>query len=273
MGRELDDIAADLDFQKARLRSGMPQPTGHGPPELSMQAGSLEVQLGNTVAVRKNGGRVALLRARGDSKFGRVFTINAQASNFQGGLPGAVGRRGIVRMTVEWGQGGGNYVAQFDAREGAQISVLGASVQVYAEIVIEDPAAQSSVIDSATVTASISEGTRAAKAEPTYSYDARILGVGAVLAEDIPIPPFARTFMVGSPRTPDPFALGAMAVQFIGYAGDATPFVFAAYTGTELLQAMLNGDGLRWPDAARFVHLTNLTAADFIVVPFFELSL
>jgi hypothetical protein len=214
-----------------------------------------------------------LLRARGASSEGRVLTVNVQASRFAGGLPGAVGRRGIVRATVEWGQGGGNYTAQFDAREGAQISVLGASISVSAEIVIEDPALSSSVIDTATVSASISEGSRAAKSEPTFSYDARVLAPGLMALEDIAIPPFARTFLLGSPRLPDPFAAGAMLVQFIGNAGDVTPFVFAAYTGTELLTAMLNTDGLRWPDGARFVRLANVGVADFIITPYFLLSL
>jgi len=166
-----------------------------------------------------------------------------------------------IKGRIEWGTGGGRNQADFDVRDGANITVLGTYVRLSA---IYTAIGSASGIPNVQMSGAISYGTRAGgQTPPTWTGVARTLATGNSVA--FLIPPFATDVVV--------------------YAIDHTTGLSAAITidistsgvvnapGMTIVQAANSNPVYRIPHVCREVIVTNATGHDITVTPVFGLNL
>lgn len=228
------------------------------PPARDILDERAEINLGREVAIRR-GERVELLRARGESRRARNVTVTFGARQVE--YPAGTNRELAIVGTVKWGQGGSNYQAEVDVKEGLQLSIGASSVDVSVRMRDDDPL--SVTADRAIVACSASYGQRPARCEPTLSYPQEIFSGTAPIRK---IPAFARSLYVFSPQrsAPDIYTGNNLSVYFLGGPAYSDRVYYQAF-GPELLYALVN-EGLRWPDGARYVYVATLSPAPISLV-------
>lgn len=172
---------------------------------------------------------------------------------------GVADRRLDILALIHWGQGGTQFRAEVDWRNGVQISVPAANVQVDAQFL--EPA-DPGTFRSATVKAGYTWGCSTNRSFPTRTFPKVLIADGG--AAIFPVPPFAFSFFVFLDDT------GGTATTLGGPA--LTDRAFDSYSTAEL-DAARDTEGLRLPGAARFLAVIAPPEQDASATVMFALNL
>lgn len=215
----------------------------------------------------------SVMKANAEDGVSRMITINCGVENII--LPAVQPNRRVSLVgRVQWGTGGTNYQALFDYKNGTQFSIGANSVQIdvaFAEIATE-------TADSVRVKASLDQGPRASRSQLMRSFPRQTIAEQSLVT--YPVPDFAHSFYIFS-DDPTIFSPGNVQVRFI--SGPSTAVVYA---GTDQVQGILTGgqldaanfeDGIRFPEATRFISILNNTliggGITYNITPTFTLSM
>lgn len=158
-------------------------------------------------------------------------------------LEGGDRRLDIVAL-LSWGQGGAQFRAEVDWRNGVQVSVPASQVEVSA--LYED--VDINTFLGCTVSAGYCWGASGNRVLPTRTFPKLDLEAGAVAI--VPVPPFANAFTV--------YQVGGDVTATLLGGPDVTDRVFGTIDPTILgSAAILGGEGVKLPGGCRFIALTN----------------
>lgn len=226
-----------------------------------------DINIGDNVLLEKAIGAnkfVSVLKTNVGNTGAKTFNIGLGVSSLV--LPNTVGpRRASILGKCSFGSGGGRFDFDFDWHQGSQFSIQATSLDLHAafEEISDDTA------DRVIVSASLVEGSRAARSQLTRTFSNNIVDTGAGTV--IPVPNFAHAFYLFSPD-PGFFTMGSVDVLFKGgpLATDQTQHT----TGTDDIQNAMNfEDGTRFPEQTRFLRFTTSSeGAPFIFWVVFTLS-
>lgn len=186
-------------------------------------------------------------------------------------MPAGDSTRLAILGKLEYGIGGASFEVDFDWKLGTQISIAASFVRVmaaYSEVAASP--------ESVSIAAMMSSGSRAARSQVTRSYPRLIMNDSSPVI--FPIPPMAHALNLFSTDR-EFYEPDGVQVRFIGAANNgfsalATSLESFNYDGSIFLNALANEDGVRFPEAAKFVELSTATVAqDYHVTPCFTLSL
>lgn len=200
----------------------------------------------------------------------RIYNICTWLGGYN--LPAVVtGRALTILGKLEYGIGNASMVVDFDWKVGTQISVAASFIRVKAAYSENGPNTPAEVV----VGASVSSGSRAARAQVTRTYPQLIVNDdNAVL---FPIPPMAHALNLFS-SDPAFYTAGKVVVRFVGgasggFSAASTDLVSYVGDGVPFSLALGNEDGVRFPESAKFVELSTAVAAtDYHITPCFTLS-
>ncbi len=200
----------------------------------------------------------------------RIFNIVTYVKSYT--MPEANGGRLALLGKLTFGIGGGLSEVDFDWKEGNQISVAASFVRLtcaFSEIGVADAP---SVVS---VGAMLSSGSRAARAQNTRTFPQLSFTASSTVL--FPVPPFAHALNLFSADAAF-YTAGAAQIRYVGSANSG----FSSSSGglvswisdaVPFRNALANEDGVRIPEAARFVELTGVTVGTYRVTPVFTLSI
>lgn len=201
----------------------------------------------------------------------RIFNI---VTYIQGFTPRADnGSRLALLGKLSFGIGGGTTEVDFDWKVGNQISVAASFARLsvaFSEIGV------ATAPNKVRVGAMLSSGSRAARAQNTRTFPQ--LGFTSASVVLFPVPPFAHALNLFS-TVPAFYNAGAVQIRYVGAAtagASASSGALASWIsdGVPFRNALANEDGVRIPEAARWVEITGITAlTEFTVTPCFTLSI
>lgn len=208
-----------------------------------------------------------------DEQF-RIFNIQTLLGNYT--LPNAVvGRKLAILGRLNWGVGGASMQVDFDWKMGGQLSVAASFVRVSAAFSETDNAPEE-----VRVIANFSSGSRAARSQVTRTFPKVVVagdGGAPLSVVMFPIPPFAHALNIFA-TNPDFYDADAAQIRFVGgvstdYSSVTTDLESAVLDGVSFLNALGNEDGVRFPEAAKFVEVSTIIADSFPITPCFTLNL
>lgn len=193
-------------------------------------------------------------RRDGDSSELRQYCIQTMIGGYQ--LPsGEVDNRKVAILgRIEWGIGGVSMMADFDWKMGNQLSVAASFIRLsaaYSET--EDTPQEVGVM------AMFSSGGRAARSQVTRSYPQLTMTGGDVAI--IPIPPMAHALNLFDASGEDFYDDGIASIRYVGgvsngFSSGSSDLCSWVSDGAPFLQALATEDGVRFPEAARFVEIS-----------------
>lgn len=204
----------------------------------------------------------------------RIYNIMTQLGNYTLPVSEATDRKLAVLGKLNYGIGGAGFEVDFDWKVGTQISVCASFVRVSAAYAEAETATTPPEVS---VTAMMSSGSRAARSQVTRSYP-KIVVVAEGGVALFPMPPLAHALYLFS-EDPAFYEAGNVSVRFVagasaGTTTATTDLVSFVTDGAIFLQALANEDGVRFPETARWVEVTNNSDEDdYSFTPCFTLSL
>jgi hypothetical protein len=205
----------------------------------------------------------------------RIFNLQTLLGNYT--LPNGetTGRKCAILGRLTWGIGGAQMQVDFDWKLGGQMSVGASFIRVeaaFSETVVSP--------DDVRVIAMFSSGSRAARSQVTRSYPQLITSNEGdpVEVNVFPIPPFAHALNLFA-LEPEFYETGGIQVRFLGgasagFSAVSTDLESFITDGIPFLQALATEDGVRFPEAAKFVEVsTVLATSTFHYTPCFTLNL
>jgi hypothetical protein len=202
----------------------------------------------------------------------QIWNIQTLLGNYT--LPSETTERKLAilgRMT--WGVGGAIMQVDFDWKMGGQLSVAASFVRIEAAFSETDDAP-----DDVRVIANLASGSRAARSQVTRTFpQVRISGGEGAEVVLFPIPPFAHALNLFADDM-DFYDVDEVQVRFVGgvsssYSAATTDFEAAVLDGSPFLNALASEDGVRFPEAAKFVELSTTAETAYLVTPCFTLNL
>lgn len=178
---------------------------------------------------------------------------------------------------LNYGIGNASFEVDFDWKLGTQLSVAASFVRVsvaFAEVNAGSP-------DQVSVAAMLSSGSRASRSQVTRTYPQLTLASSGGEAGNVvlfPIPPLAHALNLFAVQ-PEFYDDGAVTIRYVGgasagFSAASTDLCSWSSDGAPFLQALATEDGVRFPEAAKFVEITNNSETDIVqVTPCFTLSL
>jgi hypothetical protein len=182
-------------------------------------------------------------------------------------------RKLCILGKLQYGIGGATFEVDFDWKLGTQLSVCASYVRIMAAFseVVNAP-------DSVSIGAMMSSGGRASRAQTTRTYPMLSVNNAEGSAVIFPIPPMAfalnlfsaeETFYDADEVTVRYLSaitnsdFSSTSQELVSFKSDASPFL-----------AALSGDGLRFPESAKFVQVTTSASENgLLFTPSFTLSL
>jgi hypothetical protein len=268
----------------AQLSGQYPFPGGSALGERATDTGA-DALVGNVVTLTRTNPRATISMPAGQRASGSPtlnLTMSVIGVKYDVQIPPSTVYKNSVKGIVEFGAGGGAHTIEFDPKRGAQLSLIGQSPAISAEL--EDPTDPNSPSE-VTISASIGAGSRAARAFNTRTFPPRTVTSGLSLFAQVP--QFAYGFI---PFADDPNALapGATTIQFWSFAGFC-PYTTGGLYGvppppvlvTGQLVATLNGsdfagarvsEGMILPQGADLITITNNLDDPIQWTPCFSLS-
>jgi hypothetical protein len=227
-----------------------------------------DVAMGRTLQLERGAG-VELIRSPGTSQGARVVTVNAGVTFAEQDIP-AHGQRtlGLVG-TLEWGQGGATFRAEFDFKSGAALTVVASFVdlRVAYEPPIGDPDGR---FLRCLVSGALVWGTRPALGLTTRTLRAVIPDGGS---HTFVVPNFAFAAQFLTPTTAWYSApLGASSITFHGGPAPADDPALVIAPADVGLPA-LTFDGVKLAESVRFVTVTNALGVPLPIRAVFPLEL
>lgn len=181
-------------------------------------------------------------------------------------------RKLCILGKLQYGIGGATFEVDFDWKLGTQMSVCASYVRIMAAFSETDRAP-----DSVSIGAMMSSGGRASRAQTTRTYPQLNVTNEEGSATTFPIPPMAFALNLFSPDAAF-YATSGVQIRYlsgldngfsatsqdvVSFESDAAPFL-----------AALSGDGIRFPESAKFVEITTSEAdPGLLFTPSFTLSL
>ena len=250
-------VHPEVELERA-ARSG-PQRHVHEQPDVAM---------GRTLQLERGAG-VELIRSPGTSQGARVVTVQAGVTFAEQDIPPNGQRTLGLVGTLEWGQGGASFRAEFDFKAGTALTVVASFVdlRVTYDTPIGDPDAR---FLRCLVSGALVWGTRASAGLVTRTLRAVIPDGGA---HTFRVPNFAVAAQFLTPVSNWYAApLGASSITFHGGptpADDPSLIVAPADVGLRALTL----DGVTLAESARFVTVTNALGAPLPMRAVFPLNL
>ena len=224
--------------------------------------------MGRTLELARGAG-VELIRAPGTSQGARVVTVHAGVTFNEQDMP-ADGERTLGLIgTLEWGQGGANFRAEFDFKSGTALTVVASfvDVRVQYEAAIGEPDGR---FRKCLVSAALVWGTRPGRGLATRTLRA-IIPDGD--SHTFAVPDWAFAVQFFTPVTAWFAApLGTSSITFHGGptpADDPSLVVAPADVGISSLLF----DGVKLAETVRFVTVTNALGAPLPIRAVFPLEL
>lgn len=206
----------------------------------------------------------------------QIFNIQTALGNYA--LPSVEEgdeRKLAILGRITWGIGGARMQADFDWKLGTQLSVPATFVRIEAAY-SETEFAPTEV----RVFAMFASGSRAARAQVTRTFPQLVVtgdGEGSTAIVIFPIPPMAQALNIFA-GNPEFYDAGVAQVRFVGgvgsdYSSASTDLASFVTDGQPFLQAVANEDGVRFPEAAKFVEISTTEDESYLITPSFTLNL
>lgn len=186
---------------------------------------------------------------------------------------GQMVRKLAILGKLSWGIGGANFTADFDWKVGNQLSFAASWFRIdaaFSEIGTNCP-------DKVSIGAMQSSGGRASRCQVTRSYPFVTVADGEPRL--FPIPPFAHALYLFSSDVGF-YDEGAAQIRYVGgasadYSTVSTDLVSFVADGAFFKDALVNEDGVRFPETARVVEVTVPEDSEdvFDFTPVFTLNL
>ena len=253
----VERVHPEVELERA-ARSG-PQRHVHEQPDVAMGR-TLELTLGKGVE---------LIRSPGRSQGARVVTVHAGVTFNEQDIP-AEGERTLALVgTLEWGQGGANFHADFDFKTGVALTLVASFVdlRVAYEPPIGDPDGR---FRKCLVSAALVWGTRPGRGLTTRTLRAVIPDGGA---HTFAVPNWAFAVQFLTPA--NPWFAAPLAASSITFHGGPTPAddPSLVVSPADVGLAALTLDGVKLAESVRFVTVTNALGAPLPLRAVFPLEL
>jgi hypothetical protein len=227
-----------------------------------------DVAMGRTLELKRGAG-VEIIRSPGTSQGARVVTVQTGISFAEQDIP-AIGQRTLALVgTLEWGQGGASFRAEFDFKTGTALTVVASFVDL--RVTYEPPFEQpDGRFLSCMVSGALVWGTRSSRGLVTRTLRAVIPDGGA---HTFAIPNFAYAAQFFTPLAA--WYAAPVATSSITFHGGPTPaddpslVVAPADVGL----AALTLDGVKLAESMRFVTVTNALGPPLPIRAVFPLNL
>jgi hypothetical protein len=217
-----------------------------------------DLNLGNSAKVTPQMKPQVVLKSDGSSIYSWTLTCDLGLRNVRFPDDAQSPKHGAFLALVTWGQGGTNFEAEIDVKEGAQFTVVATSIKVSAVVDPDEPNDDGLVLEGE-VNAAIVWGTRPGRSRCTRTKRVIVPANDEVI---VPIPNFAESLVVMSPDgTVMSGATGPIGLEYLG-GPDTGDLVFLSVTNaTNFFIDILSGSGLQVPGGARYLKVTNGTGA------------
>lgn len=214
-----------------------------------------------------------------DSPQLEIFTIATYLGSYTlpSGGEGPTRNLSIVGR-LEYGIGGTSFQVDFDWKNGNQLSVVASFVRVLAAY---STSTVGDVPTEVTVAAMIASGSRASRSQATKSFPQLLVSAESTVI--FPVPPQAHAlnlFCDDSDFYDSDEGGGLASIRFLGGANNGfaaastTDLVSWVGDGVPFLQALATEDGVRLPEACKYVEIsTSVEDAEYLVTPSFTLNL
>jgi hypothetical protein len=163
--------------------------------------------------------------------------------------------------------------ADFDWKIGNQISIAASFVRIVAAYSEIDSVNEESP-PLVSVGAMLSTGGRAARSQVTRTFPRLAIDVNNPVV--FPVPPFAHALNLFSAQ-PAFYTAANSTITYLGgasagFSAVSTDLVNFVSDGVPFLQALASEDGVRFPEATKFVQLTTTSESSLFVTPCFTLN-
>lgn len=184
--------------------------------------------------------------------------------------PGETDGRLAILGKITFGIGGVTVEADFDWKAGTQLSMAASFVRVaaaFSEVGPESP-------DTVRIGAMISSGSRAARSQVTRTFPRLLVDADHTVL--FPVPPYAHALNLFSDN-PDFYTADEFLIRYLGAANNglsttSTSLLSFQTDGLPFLAGLSSDDGVRFPEAARWVEISTAGAELANVTPCFTLS-
>lgn len=205
----------------------------------------------------------------------RIYNIVTYLGNYELPAAGVSPARNLsVLGRLSYGIGGVNFQVDFDWKNGNQISVAASFVRVLAAYSTTGALIGPSEVQ---VAAMLASGSRAARSQATRTYPRLITNDSSVVV--FPVPPMAHALNLFA-EEPSFYSEDNVAIRFLGGANNGfsaastADLVSFVTDGRPFLEALSTEDGVRFPEAVKFIEIsTTVEAQDYHVTPCFTLNL
>lgn len=230
-----------------------------------------DLNLGNAVKVTPQMKPQVVLKSDGSSIYSWTLTCDLGIRNVRFPEQSQTPKHGAFLALVTWGQGGTNFEAEIDVKEGAQFTVVATSIKVSA-VVDPDETKDDGLVLEGEVQAAIVWGTRPGRSRCTRTK--RILVPVAPGETIVVIPNFAESLVVMSP---DPTvmsgATGPITLSYLGGPDTGDLVLLSVTNAAGFFTDILSGSGLQVPGGARYLKVTNGSGAPQPLALVWELGL
>jgi hypothetical protein len=229
-----------------------------------------DLNLGNAVKVTPQMKPQVVLKSDGSSIYSWTLTCDLGLKGVRFPESAQSPKHGAFLALVTWGQGGTDFEAEIDVKEGAQFTVVATSIKVSAVVDPDEPQDDGLVLEG-TVNAAIVWGTRPGRSRCTRTKRVVVPDGGEVI---VAIPNFAESLVVMSP---DPLVMNGttnpITLTYLGGPDTGDLPLLSVTNAANFFTDILSGNGLQVPGGARFLKVANTTGAPQPLSLVWELSL